>query len=53
MTDAHDAAGQALEPAGHVPVEPSTPVGCSDQRDCPSGQVCDVATAVCCVVSVR
>jgi hypothetical protein len=40
--DVDDTIAQAADPASRPPAAPSTPIGCTDPRDCPSGLTCDV-----------
>lgn len=53
IPDAPETVSQANEPASRRRFEPSTPIGCTDERDCPSGMSCDLTAGVCCATAVR
>jgi hypothetical protein len=54
LRDPAEAVSQATDPAARRnQVEPSTPIACRDERDCPAGTTCDVAAGVCCTAVLR
>src|SRR5204862_6901239 len=53
VPDAGDTVGQATAPSSRTHLEPSTPIGCLDDSDCPGGLSCDTSAGVCCATMVR
>lgn len=53
IPDSAEIISQATEPASRTRIEPGAPIGCTDDRDCPSGMSCDLAAGACCAIAVR
>jgi len=53
VPDAPETVGQTTAPSSHNHLEPSTPIGCVDDADCPGGMSCDASAAICCATIVR
>ena len=49
--DGPETVGQATAPSSQL--EPSTPIDCLDDADCPGGMSCDASAGVCCAAIVR